>query len=457
MAEKSIVNPPQKIGQFSYLLADAGVAVSFPRSLPSDFDRGTVRPVVPPGGKETVEIMFWGSDNNLPQMREALICDNNIVPALIARKRDIVVGGGLKAVRRRVEKGKEITEDVDMPSEVADFLESANVSKYLLDAAGELMKHSHLVTEFSRGSGVMRQKIVGLTGHENKNLRAGKKDSNGNIHTWYWSGFWGEKNRSQGSNVDRKTIVLPVYDSKSLQSRFVTATGDRLLNDGYYPIPTWWGGWEWIELANSIPQFHRANLQNGYNIRWHIEMPFDYFLDYAAWSAATTEAEKATVEESAKSKEQQFIDDVNAFFAGLNNTGRTLFTKFELDKALGKEYPGIKITALNYDMQDEALLALFEKSNVANISAQAIHPTLANIETAGKLSSGTEIRNAFLMYLITSTPQWRRMLLDWVPIVRRANGWPTDFDFAFRDFELAALSDSKSGVKPSETQAGQPQ
>ena len=207
-------------------------------------------------------------------------------------------------------------------------------------------------------------------------------------------------------------------------------------------------------MANFIAPFHKANLQNGYNIRWHCEIPADYFLDYEEYNLSATDEEKAVVKNKAQEAEQKFMDDVNQFLAGIAHAGRAVWTKYELDRALGKDYPGVKIKALDYDMKDESLLKLFEKSNTANISSQGIHPTLANIETQGKLSSGTEIRNAFLMWLIINTHRPRKMMLKPLELVKKVNGWPAEIHYAIRDYELTALSSNDAGMQQREQPVG---
>ena len=440
----------------SYYLQEGAAVVTFAASLSNDFDQGQVRKLTPPGGSEAVEIMSWGKDNDLPQQRELLVSSNNIVPALIERKRNILIGSGIVAYKKRFEtgpngKGKIITEEVQMDSAVEDWLNGEGWSNgsdfytYLSQAAGEFAKHSLIIPEFIRRKD--GKSISSVEVKECRYMRAGKKNDAGKIARWYWSGHWGRTSTQNNKLEKRKTVGIDVYNGEDKpQLKFIKPAGDYLLNDGYYPIPTYWGGWEWIELANQIPQFHRANLTNGYNIRWHVKIPADYFLDYEQYQEAATATDKKKVLDSAREKEEAFMNDINEFLAGLANTGRTVFTKFELDKALGKELPGISITPLNYDMKDEALLQLFERSNVANTSAQGIHPSLAGIETQGKLSSGTEIRNAFLMWLIINTPQPRKWMLDPLNLVKKANGWPTDIYYGIRDYELTALSDDKSGM-----------
>lgn len=442
----------KSITKKNYYLPQSGAFVSIKTDLPDDFDRGKITSITAPGMEEKIEIMSWGKDNLLPQQREQLVAGNNIVGTIIARKRDITLGAGVfayKKVRREPTtpdgKVKWDIGEVEMPAEADEFFAENDLENYLLTAAGELMKHGVVFTEFIRlkfGKG----KITNMKAHETKYLRAEKKDAAGNINHYYWSGFWGKK-KVGGDSKDQTTTKIPVYRGEDKrQPKFLHVVGDYLFNDGYYPIPTWWGGWEWVDLANRVPKFHRANLENGYAPRWHIIMPADYFLDYEAYNNCTTQTEKDKCLTDAAKKEQDFMDDINAFLAGENNAGRTIFTKKELDE-LSKTWKGIEILPLNFDLKDSALLELFDKSNTANFSAQGFHPTLANVETQGRLSSGTEMRNAFLMYVLTSTPQPRKLIFKNIELVKRVNGWQEDVFYGIRDFELAPLSESKSGVQ----------
>lgn len=448
----------QRISPGTYYMEEGQAIVQFATNLADDFDKGEVKKVTRPDNKGALVIMSWGKDNNLPQVREGLVSDNNIVPSLIERKRNILVGQEIMAYSIRYDTTQEghvekKMEEVEIPTMVQDWLDGdgwsngSNFSEYLAAAAGEWVKHSLVIPEFTR---IKRDKtsIGSIEVKECKYMRAAKKGDSGRIERWYWSGHWGKLNDLSNKLETRRVVELPVYTGEiNKQPIFIRPSGDYLLNDGYYPIPTWWGGWEWIELANQIPNFHRKNLENGYNIRWHIQIPQDYFLDYEKYQAAATEAEQSEILKDSQAREQAFMDDVNEFLAGLANVGRTLFTKYEMDKSLGKEYPGIKIMPLNYDMKDEALLKLFERSNTANTSAQGLHPSLAGIETQGKLSSGTEIRNAFLMWLIINTPIARKHLLSPLNLVKKINGWPKDIHFAIRDYELTSLAADPSGMQ----------
>lgn len=273
-------------------------------------------------------------------------------------------------------------------------------------------------------------------------MRAENQDSRGRINGYWWCGKW-HKLR------DKNTVAMriPAYDRMAVkkQPKFVLHTGDDLLFDDYYYLPTWWGAKTWVQLANLIPEFHQANIANGYTIRYHIEIPKDYFVDYTSQAQTPNQKEEAKKQEA--QAKQEFKDRLDSFLGGHKNAGKAVYTSYELNRALGKEFPGIKIKTLDVDLKDEALLKLYDAAIKALTAAQGIHPTLANVETAGKLSSGSEMRNAYLVYQKTKTPVMRRILLEAVYLVHRENGWDPAIRWDFRDVELTTLDESKSGTK----------
>ncbi len=458
MASKSSTKA-RRIGPHTYYVAGAAPSVISFAALPNEatIDVGKVTPVAVPNSDQSVKVMYWGADNDVPQYREQCITGNNIVPALIERKRNIICGQGWYAYREKfIDDGsgqmKADRDEVQMPPEAEAFFRK--FKKTAKQIVGELLKHGMAMPEFVRFARD-GQKIMSVKALKTKHIRAGKKNQDGDITTWYWGNYWPRDTRLD--QVDRMIRDLPVYDEEAArkQGRFVLPLMDDLFDDEYYPIPPWWGGRHWITLSNIIPLFHEANLKNGAAPRFHIVIPHDFFYDYEAMNSTHTAEEKAALETEFQAREKAFVDDVTDVLTDVSKAGRIIVSKSELVEVMGKSYDKrIQIEEIKYDMRDEALLKLFEASNVANISAQAIHPTLANIETQGRLSSGTEIRNAFLMYLIIAAPAYRDLLMEVVDLVKKENGWPEDIQYAIRDAELTTLADNPAGVRPAETPIG---
>jgi len=394
------------------------------------------------GEGKSAEIWSWGSNNLLPQEREELVLDNNIVPELIATKRDITVGGGLMCYRERFErdadgKTRRIVEEVECPQGAKDFFDRVDETEYLLRSARNLIFHANTFTEFVRD---LRGGIHSIKAFQARQVRP-EKQKDGRIARWYVSGSWKEYRRPEYTPV-----AVDAYRPAQMQKKFMLHCMDDILCDDYLGIPTWWGDRAWIECANAIPIFHINNLRNGYTIRWHIEIPRDYFLDNTAMQSNKDQRDAAKRREDEARK--TFLERLNEFLAGFEQAGRAIVTEYEINRQLGKEFPGIKITPLNVDLKDGALLALFDKSNDANISAQGIHPTLAAIQTQGKLSSGSEIRNAFNMYVAIKTPVKRALLLKPIELVHKINQWGDGIKWGFRDIEITTVDETPSGMQP---------
>jgi hypothetical protein len=433
----------QELSESAFLLETGALVTEMKAAQRPEDDYGVEMPINIPGADVAVKIQSWGRKNDLPQQREAILSANNIVPQLLATKRDITVGGGLFTFKYVYKDGKRSIEEVPMPEQTSEFLEKIDVMYYLMNASKNFFFHSNVFTEFI--TTMDGQSIASIRSLESRHVRVGAMQENGKIPAYYWSGHWVTKKGSKKVN-DIKTIKSydNMFDGDEFpRGKFLYHTGDDLLGDDYYYSPAWYGGKTWIELANVIPHFHKANIRNGYVIRYHIEYPKDLFDDNTL--PRTNEAEKKAADDARLNAKTEFLTAMNNWLAGIENAGRAMYTSYELNRAAGKEFPGVKITPISVDLKDEALLKLFESSNQANISAQGVHPTLANIETQGKLSSGSEIRNAFLMYLAIKTPVPRRILLEPINLVKKINKWDPEIHLGFRDMEITRLDDDKSG------------
>lgn len=427
-----------------FMLSGGNTAVMFSQILPGNATNDVGRPTNVTIAGRGAKIVSWGAKNDLPFYREDLIAGNNIVPSLMTRKASIIQGQGWYAYRERYEDGdtgamKRIVDEVPMTDDMKAFFDDFDWSKLV----GELVKHELCLIEFIRNRDRSFSSARPL---ETKYLRAGRKDQSGNINQWFWSNAWTAGQRRQ---LDTTEMVLTELITDQEAAKFVLPLMDDLFNDGYYPIPAWWGGRWWIELSNAIPAFHLANLRNMSAPRWLLVVPYGYFRDYEAWEQATDEDGKKKVLADEAARKQQFVNDFNDLVTGMENTGRTLTVESITDE-FTKQEKRIMVEPLVIDLRDEALLKLFESSNVANISAQGLHPTLANIETQGRLSSGTEIRNAYLLWLIIAAPKYRRAMKKVVNLVQKLKGWPADIQFEIRDAELTTLADNPAGVRQSE-------
>jgi len=406
-----------------------------------------IEPISKSGTKGGYKIRFWGAKNNLPQFREKLVMQNNIVPALLKTKRDMLFGTGLFPFINvfKSDGGAKNIQEVPMPKEPDEFFETIGIDDYLLDQIKNLILHATIYHDVIMSND--RTKISFMKVIDCKYIRVGESNKNGDIKHAYVSGNWVGRDYNADNSDDITELPLirmgiDKIEKENLPEHFILMTGDNFFNDGSYNSPDWFSGRTWIEVSNIIPLFHQNNINNGYTFRFHIKIPKGYFFK-APISDAVDAINNAQRDEAAARDE--FLKSVNDMFAGVPGSGRAVWTQFDVNLAMGSHYPGITIEPINYDMKDKSLLDLFEKSNTANISSQGIHPVLANIETQGKLSSGSEIRNAFIMWLAIKAPIPRRIVLKSINLVKKINGWDPEINFAFGDTEITTLDESPTG------------
>ena len=435
-----------------WVVEDKKMAIIFSKAAEMQDDSGKITTVTLPGQQNAVEIMYWGQQNTLPQEREDLVRNNGVLGELIRTKRDFIIGGGLVHFRRKWVDGKEEKEYVETPAEIKAFLERVKFRQYIRKACKNLLMHGNIFTEYVRLKYKQEGKypIVSMKALECRHMRAERQNQDGQVPGYWWAGNWTKSKKRNEKDLPAKYV--PAYDPDKVQAKFVLHTGDDLVYDDYYYGPTWWGKQvvKMIQVANTIPEFHLANINNGYSIRFWIEVPKDYFAD--ATSKAQTPGAKEDAIKNEKAAKKAFKDKMNEFLAGAENAGRAVFSEYEVNRQLGKEFPGVKIHTLDYDLKGDEMLKLYTAALQTLIASQGIHPTLANVDIQGKLSSGSEMRNAHLVYLKTKTPESRAILLEAYDLLHQEMGWDPTLEAEFRDVEITKLDENKAGFQTSTTE-----
>lgn len=420
-------------------------------SFSADRDRDDVGNIVtlPTNMAGGVKVKAWGKRNDLPFYRDQILSDNNVIPELLSTKRDIALGAGLMCYREVFEDGKKVISYEAIPDEIQEWLdESEFEDKYIDPAFLQWYKHAIIFPEFiANGKGG----IASVMCKDAKYMRLQEK-VDGVIKGAVYNPRWRMK-FDEDEKIAGKAVYIPMYNGTGKQAKFMYVIKDNVFDDGYYPTPAYWGGREWIRVSNAIPIYHEANIENGYSIRFVISYPEGYFLNKYEYESANHSNDVTKIQEcldKERNAKQQFINKMNSLLAGAKNGGRAIFIEKQLNE-LKTEYVGVEVTPITFDMKDDALLKLYTATNQANISGQGIPATLANIQTEGKLGTGSEKRNDFLFYVITKTPRPRKMILKVFDLVCKLNGWKEKYKglkWTFEDYSITKLDEDKSGKAP---------
>ena len=441
MATKK-TNDIKQVDDKTFMVGDGAALVLFAESQKRH--RETISGKVLVGNSKKEEgIAFWGNKNTLPEEREILISNNNIVPQLIATKRNIILGtGNIIAYKERFEKGKIIKDRVEVPSDIEDFIEGNNIeNEYLPVQTKNLLIHGNFFTEGNRGQMKKSTHIVSLKARDSKYTRSGLQSNKGIVSNYYISNTW--TNHQQNPQANQRIATIPAYNKKANQAKFMLHGADKLLGGPYYYIPHWEGAWTWIQVANCIPAFHYSNIENGYSIRYIIKVPDDYFKRML--SDKKRKSEKAAEFEAVKRRE--FLSDLNKFFKGAKNAGKALVTKKYIYQNIQKQFQGIEIEPLKVDLKDEAMLKLFETTNSANTSSHGTPPALAGIATGAKMTSGSEIKNLFNYYQVVAALHPRKLLFEPINMAVKSFHKDKKIKLGLEDVVLTSTDENITGKK----------
>jgi hypothetical protein len=436
-------------------------AVREPIDNPSDI--GGLRRITLPSG-ENAQIKDWGKDNQAPLRLDEAIAANHVLPSLLDTKRKLIYGQRIYMYHERYEKDAKgkmrlIQDEVQKPAEIEDFIDACEEEQYFQMVIGQLVKNGNIITEFltSRAPSVSGTTISALKAQESKFWRKEKMDSFGKVKNAYFKGdAWSKKSRSNDFEI-RKSPMWAGYNDTDTENNFVYWTGDRMFcQDDYYFSTIWKGSLPWAGLMNVIPVFHDSNLKHRYMTSFHIRLRKGMFLDPRYYKTQDPEEKKKYINEEAAAR-SAWLGEANSVLAGVENAGRAIWSEEEHLSNVQKQFPDVEIIPLKIDMKDEALLKLYETATKAVMSSVQMHPTLANVETAGKLSSGSEMRNATLMQRILHTPLPRHITMEGFTIAIKVNKWDVKYadkgrkpKFGFHDEDIVALSEDKTGSKPND-------
>jgi len=409
-----------RLSEGFYVLKDAQASVSFTGGKFQDTVNGGTEL-----RKGNLKIAPWGKNNLLPQEMFRLIWENHLKPQLITTARDFLIGSRLGVFRRQIVENKETFVPIAMP-EIEDWLEEIEAENYIMQAAYNLEFWSNVFTVFTLGTST---NIEAIQCFDCTDVRASViSPTVGRIEDYVLHPDW--KNFKEP-----EATVIPSWD-RTQPTRFFQFCyhgRDPVPGQPYYSLPTWYGTRKWTEVSNEIPKFHKSGLANGYNLKYHIEIPADYFLQFG--------------DDKAQQKaEADLLDNMNQWLSGVENVAKAFVSKFQTD-AMGKPIPGWKIEPLEDKMNTEAYIELDRQANTAHASGHGIDPSLAGIDQNSKLGgSGSEKRISYDMHIALRTPTKRKILLQpFNTVAKKIMGWDRDIFIGIVDIQLTTLADNPSG------------
>ena len=383
------------------------------------------------------EHIRWGKDDNQPNIMHALATDNDVKWELMATRRDFIVGLGLRfgtiAQNGKVQERELLPTTHPNYAEIAEHVAAEDEMGYHLDTAMQVCfagQHFTKVTLDKSGRALPLMMVdcfeIRYRALQEKENRPSAVFNNGNFGTRNY--------RKQDS------LVLPVYDPLDPQKFPVSVyhAKHRLPGQPFYSFAPWWGTKSWTEVANKIPPYHLSGLTNGYNIKYLIKIPDDYF-----------EKEGLETQEEKDAFRDAVLKQMKESLAG--QADRAVVTFYKHDIGQLKALPGVEIIPLKNTLTDDAYVQLYNTAKAAQASGHGILPSLAGVDTGGKLGgSGKELEVAANFQQKFRTYADRQLLLRPYMVKSRINGWDPLIKFWFEDIEVYTpdVTPTNAGVNP---------
>jgi hypothetical protein len=188
-------------------------------------------------------------------------------------------------------------------------------------------------------------------------------------------------------------------------------------------------------VANLIPLFHKSGLQNGYNIKYLIKMPMDYF---------DKEGGKDLTPKEVKAKWATFGENMRKWLSGVDNVNKGMLVRY-LRGEDGKALDSIDVIPLKNEMSDDAYSKVWEMANVSITNAVGILPVLGGVTPGSKSGdSGSQVRTVADYQQHFRTPVQRQILLEPIQMALRIMGYK-DVLPAFKEVQLTTLDKNPTG------------
>lgn len=431
------MNNITKLGDGIYITKGANALIS----LTGDKESAAKPAIEKPNESVVTKWSPWGDSNLFPQEVLADLEKNSVALRALEKRKNVHFGRGILPYVLDKD-GKQLSViDPSSPkynAEIANFFRINQVNLQQIDIIGSLEIFANAWLEM-------------ITNKEgNKINRVFAKDptycrwavmnkSTARIENMYYYASWDKGNPSDADLQTIPTYNPDQYDgSKYKAGKFVYPLFYRSFNKSYYHLAIWNGVREnsWMQIANKVPAMKLAIMKNQMTIKYHIEIPNDYFSNrYPSPKYSDDDREKKLSEK---------IDELDKFLSNIENSGKALVTLSYYDKMSKQNFPGWKINVIENKLKDDAYLPDSQAANSEILFAIGVDPSLIGGSgvPGGKLGagSGSDKREAFWM-LNAEMGTYRTTSSSWLYFVRDFNKWPPEVNFDYMVVDTSQTQD----------------
>lgn len=402
---------------------------------------------------EDGKIAAWGDNNDFPQKLIKKIRLNGAALSGLRVSRKAHYGSGFVLVEEKHEDGKRIIEQkcIHEYANINAFWKLNQMKRFFKETITDLeyfaiaFPEYVLSKDFKTINRTKRQKTA--------DCRFEIMDENTkSVKNVYISTKWHEGVDTASKYVAKVPLIDSYWSAEEVKEHckkykiqnFIRPIFYPLVDESYYPKAEWYSAVNsgWLDIANSIPKFKTAFLENQLNIKYHIEVSEEYFdRKYKEdWQKFTTEKRQQI--------KAEFVEELDAALRDTQNAGKSIMSIVYKDDN-GNPLPGLKITAVDNKLKDGAYLQDTSAGNQEILTAIGVDPSLIGAGIpGGKLGagSGSDKREAwFILSALMKTN--RDTTLEIFEFIQEYNGWDDKLTGGFEDMVLTTLDKNPTGTQ----------
>jgi len=391
------------------------------------------------------KVASWGANNNFPKEVIKDVEPSTVIGPVLSFLAKMLVGKGIRYYLE--EDPDENTGDVRkryvrLP-EVEQFMKRSNINRlYATEAAQDMVWWANIFPEL--GLSIDGSKIVRLVSQDASFCRYEVMNERKQIKNCFISAYW-----PSPKIIEVETVpVIDQYDVERVEKLRKSTPGNYIYpvsisSPGaiYYQRAPWDSARssQWLKYSLQIPKLKQAIIENSMNIKYHIEIPEEYWIKTINKFQTKTPTEKQA---AITPIIQAFIES----FTGADNGGKAFSTPFYVDPATKAEYGHWKINVLKNDFSDK--LFIEDSIEASSHLLMALGTDRALVSSPGKgmgSGSGSDKRVAFN---IADEMMWtfREALLEPLYFISEYNGWPENLKWEFISIRVMTLDTGKESI-----------
>ena len=401
-----------------------------------------------PETNASTKYVDWGEGNDFPQKVIKEAYKVSVAPAALEFKVKAHYGTGLimfKLAYDEENKKKIVLQNPSQHPEAKSFMKRSRINRYLLETINDLVWLYNAFPEMI----VSRDfsKITSIRPLEGAFCRWAEQDEDERrIKSVGFSAMWPNPSTDEITDIP---VIDPWWTPEETRTylkkhkiwKFVFPIYNPTPGKTYYQEAPWNASRKsgWFDVAGSIPSFKKHLMKNQMTIKWHIEIPLEYWDKLFPDGEFDKKAKKLKIEAK--------LMEMDEFLSDTKNTGKAFVSHFAVDPITKQPIPGWKITAVENKLTGGEYLEDAGAANDEVLFSMRVDPSLiGHGAPGGKLGagSGTDKLVAFNIYNALLKTD-RDISVEPLEFIRDYNGWDEDLQFGFGDITLKTLDKNPTG------------